>query len=102
VLSRSGVAFSREVPLVSYAMSCKFRGWYVPHLVVQTAGGPITVMILPHERVPRPTPLDEAGYRGVIVPAAHGAIAVVSRGPVPAATTDEVVARVTAAVRFPG
>ena len=35
--------------LVSYANSCVFRGHHVPHLVVQTEAGPVTVMVLVHE-----------------------------------------------------
>jgi Protein of unknown function (DUF3379) len=102
VLQRSGVALDPGAPLVSYAQSCWFRGWFVPHLVVQTPDGPMTVMVLPHERVSAPTMVDEGGYRVMIVPAARGAIAVLTQGPVPAARIESIVARVTAAVRFTG
>jgi hypothetical protein len=102
VLRRSGVSLAPDVPLVSYAQSCWFRGWFVPHLVVQTPDGPVTVMVLPHERVAGPTMVDEGGYRVMIVPAAHGAIAVLTQGPVTAAGVEAVVARVVAAVRFTG
>jgi hypothetical protein len=102
VLQRSGVALAPDAPLVSYAESCWFRGWYVPHLVVQTPDGPMTVMVLPHERVRAPTVAEEGGYRVVIVPAARGSIAVLTAGPVSAARVDAIVARVAAAVRFTG
>lgn len=102
VLKRSGVALDPGAPLVSYAQSCWFRGWFVPHLVVQTPDGPVTVMVLPRERVSAPTMVDEGGYRVMIVPAARGAIAVLTQGPVPAARIESIVARVTAAVRFTG
>jgi len=53
----------------------------VPHLVVQTAAGPVTVMVLVHEPVRAATQFDENGYRGVIVPVAgHGSLAVLARG----------------------
>jgi Protein of unknown function (DUF3379) len=102
VLKRSGVALAPDAPLVSYAQSCWFRGRFVPHLVVQTPDGPMTVMLLPHERVAKPATVDEGGYRVIIVPAAQGAIAVLVQGAVTAASVETAVARVTAAVRFTG
>src|SRR5258708_4974429 len=68
--------------MVSYANSCGFRGHRVPHLVLQTDAGPVTVMVLVHERSPKPVRFDEQGYRGVIVPVpGHGSLAVLTRGP---------------------
>ena len=68
--------------IVSYANSCGFRGRQVPHLVIQTEAGPVTVMVLVHEQVSKPVQFDEQGYRGVIVPVAgHGSLAVLTRGP---------------------
>ena|SRR5882762_7081353 len=67
--------------MVSYASSCGFRGHQVPHLVLQTDAGPVTVMVLVHERSPKPVQFDEQGYRGVIVPVpGHGSLAVLTRG----------------------
>ena len=57
-----------DAGVVSYASSCTFRGYKVPHLVVQTASGPVTVMVLVHEAVRHATQFDEQGYRGTIVP----------------------------------
>ena len=52
----------------------------MPHLVVQTESGPVTVMVLVHETVGRPVQFDEQGYRGTIVPVpGHGAMAVLMR-----------------------
>lgn len=100
VLARSGVRLEPGMPQVSYAASCWFRGWFVPHLVVATPHGPVAVIVLPHEQVAQPTPIDEGGYRGVIVPAARGALAVLSRDAGSAADVAEVAARAGAAVRF--
>jgi hypothetical protein len=67
--------------MVSYASSCGFRGHRVPHLVLQTDAGPVTVMVLVHEHVSKPVQFDEQGYRGVIVPVpGHGSLAVLTRG----------------------
>jgi len=67
--------------MVSYANSCGFRGYRVPHLVLQTDAGPVTVMVLVHERSPKTVRFNEQGYRGVIVPVpGHGSLAVLTRG----------------------
>jgi hypothetical protein len=96
VLARSGVRL-RDIGRVSYAMSCAFRGHQVPHLVVQTAGGPITVLLLPEERsVSTPQKFSEGGYAGVILPAPRGAIAVLGEG----APVADVAATVLASVEY--
>jgi hypothetical protein len=79
-LQGAGVALELTSDKVTYAQSCWFRGHYVPHLVVQTAQGPATVLILRHEQVPAARSFSEAGMNGVIVPAQNGSIAVLARG----------------------
>ena len=79
-LENAGVALNVTSDKVVYAQSCWFRGHYVPHLVLQTAQGPVTVMILRHDRVRGPQSFNEAGFSGVILPAQHGSIAVLARG----------------------
>ena len=82
VLKNSKLRLKPDAGIVSYASSCTFRGYKVPHLVVQTASGPVTVMVLVHEAVRHPTQFDEQGYRGTIVPVpGHGSIAVLMRDP---------------------
>jgi hypothetical protein len=81
VLRDSRLRLAAGAGVVSYASSCEFRGHRVPHLVIQTESGPVTVMVLVHERQPKPVQFDEQGYRGVIVPVAgHGSLAVLTRG----------------------
>ena len=81
VLKDSKLRLKPGAGVVSYASSCLFRKHHVPHLVVQTESGPVTVMVLVHESVKGPMQFDEAGYRGTIVPVpGHGAIAVLMRG----------------------
>jgi Protein of unknown function (DUF3379) len=81
VLRDSHLRLSEGAGPVSYAASCAFRGHHVPHLVIQTESGPVTVMVLVHENVPKPVRFEEGGYRGVIVPVAgHGSLAVLTRG----------------------
>jgi len=81
VLDGSHLRLADSAGLVSYASSCEFRGHHVPHLVVQTAAGPVTVMVLVHEAAKQLKPFEEQGYRGVIVPVpGHGSLAVLTQG----------------------
>jgi hypothetical protein len=92
VLRDSHMRMAADAGIVSYASSCGFRGHRVPHLVIQTESGPVTVMVLVHERGSGPAQFDEQGYRGVIVPVAgHGSLAVLTRG---AATDPAVIDRI--------
>lgn len=63
---------------VTYAQSCWFRGNFVPHLVIDEGGEPVTVFLLADETVEEPVQFTEDGYTGVIVPAREGAIAVLT------------------------
>jgi hypothetical protein len=81
VLRDSHLTLTGGAGMVSYASSCAFRGHQVPHLVLQTPSGPVTVMVLVHEHSSKEIEFDEHGYRGVIVPVAgHGSLAVLTRG----------------------
>ena len=79
-LHGAGVALEITSDKIMYAQSCWFRGHYVPHLVIQTARGPATVLILRHEQLRARRAFHEAGMSGVIVPAEQGSIAVLTRG----------------------
>jgi hypothetical protein len=94
VLEAAGVEFDSSLPVV-YAAPCPFRGRRVSHLVVQSAQGPMTVMLLPHVRVASREAFDEHGYQGLLLPAGAGSVAVILRdGPVPAATAERLVSEV--------
>jgi hypothetical protein len=97
VLERGGIRLRPQAGTVSYARTCRFRAAKVPHLVVQTDAGPVTVMVLRHEKVTAAVRFDQGGYAGTIVPAAPGSIAVIGRSP---ANLDEVAARVTSSVEW--
>jgi len=72
----------------------------VPHLVVQTPSGPVTVMVLVHEAAGVPAQFDEQGYRGTIVPMpGHGSIAVLMRDP-GAADLERIAAQVRDAIAW--
>ncbi len=77
VLAAGGIRLRPEAGQVSYANTCDFRGARVPHLVVQSARGPVTVMILRGERAAVRSSFDMAGHHGAIVPAGPGSVAVI-------------------------
>jgi hypothetical protein len=65
---------------VVFAQTCFFRGRLVPHFVVRTDQGPVTVMILPNEKVNAAERFEESGFHGILLPdAGRGSIAVLSR-----------------------
>ena len=78
-LRAAGVGFDVTADKITYAHSCWFRGHYVPHLVLQTDKGPVTVILLRHERVRAPQSFREGGLSGVIVPAEDGSIALLAQ-----------------------
>ena len=99
VLAQSKLRLARTDGMVSYANACEFRGHRVPHLVVQSAAGPVTVMVLAHETALRRMRFDEGGYRGTIVPLpGHGSLAVLMQDPSNREAVDDIAARVAAAL----
>jgi Protein of unknown function (DUF3379) len=104
VLAEAHIRLRPDAGMVSYAQSCLFRGHHVPHLVVQTDMGPVTVMVLVHENVAAARMFDEGGYRGTIVPVpGHGSIAVLVKGEQgDLAQVESVAARVKDAIVWTG
>jgi len=100
VLERANISLDPRAASVSYANSCDFRGQLVPHLVVQSPRGPVTVMVLTHEVVSKARRFHEQGYRGTILPIPqHGSIAVLMRAPgTTAAQIDAVAEQVRSAI----
>jgi uncharacterized protein DUF3379 len=81
LLHKTGVNLGPGMLPVVYASSCFFRGHYVPHVVVTTRDGPVTVMILQHEKIDAAQQFKEDGFSGLLVPARTGSVAVLSRTP---------------------
>jgi hypothetical protein len=96
VLRTAGVQFDASLPVV-YAFACPFHGHRVPHMVVQTANGPMTVMLLAHEQVRERTEFSENGLHGVLLPAGAGSVAVLMRkGEVP----EDLAAKIVSSARW--
>lgn len=82
---------------IVYAHTCVLRGHSVPHLVVQTSIGPLTVLPMVGESMPGEQAFSDDGLSGVLLPQQGGTIAVLARGP----TDVRAVARELAqAIRF--
>ncbi len=80
VLAKAGIGLRANAVDVSYAASCPVRGHEVPHLVVQTDQGPVTVLVLSEESETTTVQrFEEGGYEGVIVPAQRGVLAVLGK-----------------------
>jgi hypothetical protein len=79
VLDPSGARLREQAGPVTFAKRCFFDGHWVPHLVVQTDAGPVTVFLLGHRDVAAATRIDEQGFSALVLPAPHGSIAVVGR-----------------------
>jgi len=95
VLAASGLRLRPGAIEVTYASTCWFRARRVPHLVVRTATGPVTVMVLTGERLAARERFDEGGFRGVLVPAGAATLAVLARDE---ADVDAAAARTLAAL----
>lgn len=81
VLRASGVTVDTgSLSPVVYAHTCWIRGRYVPHLVLRTSQGPLTVIPLVGEVIDAEQLFIESDYSGVLLPRPGGAIAVLARG----------------------
>jgi hypothetical protein len=96
VLKAKGLQLTQPLRNVSYLETCLIRGHFVPHLVVQTDQGPVTVLLLTEETVNEKRNFDEQEYHGVLMPGARGALAVIASD---TALVESVAAQVNAAVR---
>ena len=80
VLDPDGTRLKPGVGDVTFAARCTVDGRVVPHLVVRTPEGPVTVLMLRHRTIAKPMHFAEQGYEGVVLPAPTGSIAVVGEG----------------------
>ncbi len=61
--------------LITYAQTCVIKGRKVPHLVIQGERGPVTLLLMPEERVAAPESFTGDSIKGVILPVGSGSIA---------------------------
>lgn len=84
---------------VRYAVRCRIRRFRGLHLVVAGERGPVTVLLMPGERLSGPEELDAPGLSGVLIPTGYGSMAVVGQ---PEESLTSVTARVQDAVAWGG
>jgi hypothetical protein len=77
-LRAKGLRLAKSIDDVSYLRTCIIRRHFVPHLVVQTEQGPVTVLLLLDEHVATSQRFDEQQYHGVVLPTPRGAMAVIA------------------------
>ncbi len=73
----SVAVYERGEALITYAAPCIINGKKAPHLVVQGRSGPVTIILLPEEKVGETTPFDGENVQGIIVPVGDGSIAII-------------------------
>jgi hypothetical protein len=98
VLEQGGVRLRPGAGEVVYARTCRFRGRSVPHLVLQSEGGPVTVLVLRDVPVDAAESFTGSGFSGRIEPAGPGSIAVVAAA---GADLERIAAQARAAVERP-
>jgi hypothetical protein len=77
VLTTIGVEARQPLANVRYAGICPIRRQPGGHLVLAGAHGPVTVLLMPHETIRQRLPIATAEFRGVILPAGDGSVAIV-------------------------
>jgi Protein of unknown function (DUF3379) len=81
VLAGAGVSLDPADATITYARICLFNGHWVPHLVVRTATGPVTLLVLRQDHSATRQSFRQNGYSGILVPTpAGGTLAVISQG----------------------
>jgi hypothetical protein len=91
-LARHGVRIGEDAGAVLYLRMCLVNGKEVPHLVVQGASGPVTVMLFRGEPSGVTTAIGANRLSGRIVPVSGGSVAIVGHEePVDASTEMRIV-----------
>lgn len=70
-------AMDHSAGLITFAETCPINGHDIPHLVVQGKSGPVTILLLPNEKVSGVIELNDEYKHGVILPVGDGSVAIV-------------------------
>lgn len=79
--------------LITYAQSCVINGRDVPHLVIQGVRGPVTILLMPEERISEAQELMGDNINGVILPVGNGSIAIIGESDEPLERLQEEIVR---------
>ncbi len=95
-LANLGMRLDGDIGRVTFAGMCEIGPVLGAHLVIAGERGPVTVIILPNKFIEQPRSFGSDNYRGILIPAARGSIAVVAEYP---EVVDPVALRVDRALR---
>ena len=70
-------ALDSDIGLITYARTCVINGKKVPHLVMQGEAGPVTLLLMPDEKILSAVSLEGVGVNGYILPVGDGSIAII-------------------------
>ena len=77
VIPANVATMDHSAGLITYAQSCIINGNEVPHLVIQGEHGPITILLMPGEKVSGVESFGGESINGLIFPVGDGSIAIV-------------------------
>lgn len=77
IVPENVATMNHDAGLITYAQSCVINGKLVPHLVIQGQRGPVTILLMPDEKVDGPQSLMGESINGVILPIGDGSIAII-------------------------
>jgi hypothetical protein len=70
-------AMDHSAGLITFAETCPINGNDIPHLVIQGRAGPVTILLLPEEKVSGAIELNDEYRHGVILPVGDGSVAII-------------------------
>jgi hypothetical protein len=77
VVPRNIATMNHDAGLITFAATCPINGNEIPHLVLQGKTGPITILLLPDEKIDESKILEGDNVHGVIVPVGDGSVAII-------------------------
>lgn len=77
VVPANVAAMNHDAGLITYAQTCVIHGKRVPHLVIQGARGPVTILLLPDEAVESAVQIEGESINGIILPVGNGSVAII-------------------------
>ncbi len=77
VVADDVASFDRTASLITYANTCTINGKAVPHLVIQGERGPVTIILMPDEKISGAQSIAGDNINGVLLPVGDGSIAII-------------------------
>jgi hypothetical protein len=78
-----------EMPRLRYAGRCTIAASNGAHLVLDGERGPVTALFMPERRIAAPSRLEDDRFEALLVPTAHGALALIGEAREPLADMAE-------------